>query len=231
MRVRASIIAILFLGSACGPSPREPAAPMPAPAPAPTPDRPDPVPTPQPRPPADTAGPVFTVEMWPGEGVPVFESLGTPLTLRTRPSPSAPVAGIARVPAGERVTYDDTRYQTIAPASILTLAPATIEGRVLGSIRLLSRAQYYSDDYPNTVITLPQGSRFEFLQYRAEGTCFVRVDGRVIEAEACPSHDPELFRVTGEPVTRWWIHLPSAPGASGWLLVTERAVKLADRTF
>ncbi|MEX2180385.1 MAG: hypothetical protein WD801_16840 [Gemmatimonadaceae bacterium] len=228
MRLRLLVLATLVSACARG---GQPAAEPPAPAPESAPRVP-PSAAPAPATPArDPVRPAFEIGIWPGEGIPVFESRGVQLTLREQPYPDARVSALVRIPAGERITYDASRYQTIAPVTVHVLAPTTLDGRRLGAIRLLTPEQYYSDNYPSSVTTFVQGARFELLQHRAEGTCFVRVSGQVIDAESCPTFDDQAFRVSGEPDTRWWIHIPGAPNASGWLLVTDTAVKQLDRTF
>ena len=75
------------------------------------------------------------------------------------------------------------------------------------------------------------GLNIEYLQYRAEGTCFVRLSGVVIDADPCPINDKAMFRLETEPKIEWWIHVVLPDNSVGWLLVTDSRVKLVDREF
>jgi hypothetical protein len=75
------------------------------------------------------------------------------------------------------------------------------------------------------------GDRVEFLQYRAEVTCFVRVDGAVIDAERCPATDARFFAVESKPVLEWWIEVVADGKPRGWLQVEPSTVKHVRRAF
>jgi hypothetical protein len=174
--------------------------------------------------------PVFEVELWPGEGTPVITAVRDDLELLRSPSPEAANAGSLRVRTGARISYDSTRVQTMAPAMVTVTDSSSLRGRFLGDLRLLSRDRYYSDAFRDTTISLTPSERFEYLQPRAEGSCFVRIDGSVVEANPCPTHDSTSFRVSGEPELRWWI-LVSGGSARGWLLVSDSTAKVVRRDF
>ena len=72
------------------------------------------------------------------------------------------------------------------------------------------------------------GDTFDYLQYRSEGTCFVRVAGKTMDAELCPTERKE-FRLDARPTTEWWIHLTVNGKPAGWLLVTDATVKDVGR--
>ena len=55
---------------------------------------------------------------------------------------------------------------------------------------------------------------FEYLQYRAEGTCFIRIERRVIDAD-CPAYMKSMFKVEIEPKTELWIHVVFPGGPAG----------------
>jgi len=102
---------------------------------------------------------------------------------------------------------------------------------MLGDVRILARQRYYSDEFQRGGITLRPPATFEYLQDRAEGTCFVRVNGQVIDADVCPAHDDSVFRVTGTPQTQLWIRVAEPGRPAGWLRVDDGAVRLVGRTF
>ena len=184
-----------------------------------------------PRGPDSRTAPAFEVGLWPGEGIPVITAVRGGLPLRQSPSSDAAAEGVLGVAPGARITYDSTRLQTIAPATVrIADGGAVVHGRFLGALRSLSRDRYYSDAPRDTTIDLAPSMRFEYLQPRAEGTCFVRIDASVIEADPCPTHDTASFAVSGEPELRWWIFVTS-DSASGWLLVSDSTAKVVRREF
>jgi hypothetical protein len=61
-----------------------------------------------------------------------------------------------------------------------------------------------------------------------QGTCFVRIDESVIDAEAFPTIDTATFRLELEPKTEWWIHA-TVGDVEGWILVDKSTVREVDR--
>lgn len=175
--------------------------------------------------------PVFESGLPPGEGIPVVEALRTQLPLRASPNATARVVHTLTVKAGDRLTYDATRYQTVRGGEVRVRAAASVEGRNLGATRYLSRDQYYTGSFRDTVIELNPPATIQYLQYRAEGTCFVRVGTRVIDADPCPIQDSTKFALREQPKTLWWIRVTTATGPSGWLLLTDSTARVVDRTF
>jgi hypothetical protein len=176
------------------------------------------------------SAPSFEVGLWPGEGIPVIAAARGALTLLQSPSPDAAVAGTLSVGTGSRITYDSTRLRTIVPAVVKATDGAMVRGRFLGALRSLSRDRYYSSAFPDTTISVGTRSRIEYLQRRAEGSCFVRIDGAVLEANPCPVLDSADFAVAGEPELRWWI-FARGDSAAGWLLLSDTTAKVVRREF
>lgn len=180
---------------------------------------------------ADTSStPVFEVGLWPGEGIPVIAAVRDEIPLLRSPSPEAASAGSLSAAAGSHITYDSTRVQTISPATVRVADSAVVRGRFLGAVHVLSRDRYYSDVFRDTILAFAPSERFEYLQPRAEGSCFVRIDGSVVEADPCPTHDSASFALSGEPELRWWIFV-TGDSASGWLLVSDSTAKVVRREF
>jgi hypothetical protein len=176
------------------------------------------------------ADPVFEVDIWPGEGIPVVHAVRADLPLREAPDIAAAIVGTLNAKAGEQIRYDSTRVQTVSPAVVRIVGAAAVRGRSLGMLRHLSRSQYYSNAFRDTTIPLDPSVGMEYLQYRAEGTCFVRIGNQVVDADPCPLIDTTRFAVTGEPETLWWIRALGLT-ASGWLLVSDSTATVVDRTF
>jgi hypothetical protein len=102
---------------------------------------------------------------------------------------------------------------------------------MLGSVNRFSREDYYKGKFAPALMDVQPGMNVEYLQYRAEGTCFVRIAGNVIDADSCPANDKSKFRVETEPKTEWWIHIVFSGVSAGWLLVTDSSVKAVNREF
>jgi hypothetical protein len=171
----------------------------------------------------------FTVDLWPGEGRPIFEAVAPQLRLHEQPSTSSRVVDTARVRPRQRLSFDETRYRTMKPGTFVVLTPTTITGRTLGVVGRVSRADYYSASFGAARVAMKAGDRIEYLQYRAEGTCFVRIEGSVIDAAPCPTEKPAEFRLEAKPLTEWWIHVIEDGRPRGWLLVTDASAKVVDR--
>ena len=171
----------------------------------------------------------FEVDLWPEEGRPVFEAVAPRLRLYEQPSQSSRLVDTARVGRGQRLSFDETRYRTIKPGQLLVLTSTTITGRTVGDVARVSRSDYYSNKFAPVRVAVRAGDRIEYLQYRAEGTCFVRAEGSVIDAAPCPTEQPTQFRLEAKPVTEWWIHLVADGKTRGWLLVTDATAKVVAR--
>jgi hypothetical protein len=174
--------------------------------------------------------PAFEVDIWPGEGIPVVHAARVNLPLREAPATAAAIVGRLTTKAGERIRYDSTRFQTVRPAVVRIAGEAVVRGRSLGTLRHLSRDGYYSNAFRDTTISLNPSVAMEYLQYRAEGTCFVRIGNQVVDADPCPIMDTTKFAVTGKPETLWWIRALGST-ASGWLLISDTTATVVNRTF
>jgi hypothetical protein len=75
--------------------------------------------------------------------------------------------------------------------------------------------------------TFKKGDSFEYLQYRAEGSCIVRWKGEIYSIEYCPWLDVEntQFTIETEPVNEWWIRVTKGHNALGWLLIDKSTVE------
>lgn len=173
----------------------------------------------------------FEIELWPGEGRPQFQAVANELAIHATPSSSAKIVRRLGVAPGQDIAFDETRYRTTASGQLLVLAATHITGRVLGPTRSLTRDAYYSGEFPRQAVACRQGDVVEYLQYRAEGTCFVRVGGQVVDADPCPAQDDRTFRLATKPKTEWWIRVVRDRIPIGWVLVDEKSVKQSGRRF
>jgi hypothetical protein len=172
---------------------------------------------------------IFEVDLWPEEGRPVFAAAAERLRLHEHPSKSSRVVETLSVRPKQRLTFGDTRFRTMKAGRFLVLTSTTITGRTLGDLRRLSKPDYYSGKFGHARVAVKAGERIEYLQYRAEGTCFVRIGGSVVDAALCPTEKPTEFRLEAKPVTEWWIHVLVDGKARGWLIVSDATVKVVAR--
>jgi hypothetical protein len=175
------------------------------------------------------ASAVFESDLWPGEGIPVFEAVAQQLRLQELPSAASRVVEILTVKPKQQLTFEGTRYRTMKVGQFRVLAPTAVTGRRLGGISRLSKPDYYSGKFGPARVDVAPGDTIEYLQYRAEGTCFVRIAGAVIDADPCPTQKKAEFTLVAEPVTEWWIQITVAGQSVGWLLITGSTAKVIGR--
>ena len=180
---------------------------------------------------AQAPGGVFEIELWPGEGRPQFQAVANELAIHETPSSSAKIARRLTVAPGQDIAFDETRYRTTESGHLQVLAATHITGRVLGPIRSLTRDAYYKGRFARQAVACKQGDVIEYLQYRAEGTCFVRVGDQVVDADPCPAQDDETFRIATKPKTEWWIRVVVDRVPVGWAMVDGKGIKQNGRTF
>lgn len=180
---------------------------------------------------SDTTTVTFAIDLWPGEGIPVIEMRRDELLLHADPDQASPVVDTLRGRIGQRVAFDSTRYQTIQSGTIAFLETGSVTGRDFGIVRHLPLESYYQADMAEVAIPVSAGDSVEFLQHRAEGTCFVKIGDRVIDAEPCPGFGRDSVLVVRQPETQWWIRVRGHGGAFGWLLVSDSTARSARREF
>jgi len=171
----------------------------------------------------------FASGLWPGEGRPRFAAKTSVLVLRRDPHRQSPVAARVSTKPGASLEFDDTRYRTVRPGEVVAVADGVLQARNFRRISFLSADDYYRNA-PLQDIPYQKGTSFEYLQYRAEGNCFVRLDGEIIETDICATLD-DKFRLLSEPITEWWVRVVIFGKPKGWLLIDETTVQFLDRQF
>ena len=177
-----------------------------------------------------TSASIFEIDLWPGEGIPVFEATSQQLQLHELPSASSRVSKALNVSVGQRISFDDTRYGTTQAGRIRAYTDSHVMGSMIGKMNHLSRDDYARGKFAPVNVEVRTGTSFEYLQYRAEGNCFVRIDGNVISVWPCPTIENSEFETIAEPKIEWWIHVVNDK-AQGWLLVVDANVKEVKREF
>ncbi len=90
----------------------------------------------------------------------------------------------------------------------------------LGQTDYISSANYYHDGGEQIVVRLKEGAEIEYLQYRAEGSGFVRWQGLILDVPYLPwLGSSDEFEMVARPVAESWLRVQHrAAGGSGWLL-------------
>lgn len=176
---------------------------------------------------AATSSEEFVSHLWPGEGRPRLVARVTSLSLRREPHANAPLAGELKVAAGTLLEFDESRYRTTNAGKIVALRDGALRARKLGRFKVLS-AQAYRAAGPFESIDFKKGDAFDYLQYRAEGACLVRLEGELLEAETCPAFD-DRFEVLAEPTVEWWVRLVVGGEPKGWLRVERGEIDFLHR--
>ncbi len=178
---------------------------------------------------------MFEVGLWPEEGRPRLVAGTTVLLPRTEPRNDAPTGTAVHFKKGQAVEFGETVYRTLVPGRFRFLKDGQVKGRRFGSIMRLSPDDYYSDRYPTDSFPVRVGEVIDYLQYRAEGTCFVRIRGEVVDADPCPDvltgSVERLVNVDVKPKTEWWVQVVLNGRPAGWLLVDGKNVRERGRTF
>ena len=164
---------------------------------------------------------VFELELWPDEGRPSVCRGKERLELRAQPVESTKIVSTWTGRTGANLAFDATLYyRTRTPGFVVARTSASITGRDFADATHVTRSDYYSSEHSSVRVEVIPGQVFEYLQDRAEGTCFVRVSRRVIEADLGPV-EPSRFTVRSSPRTEWWIHITQG-SVRGWLLTSRR---------
>jgi hypothetical protein len=175
--------------------------------------------------------PSFESDFWPEEGRPVFAARTPPLLLHSRPRFDAPQIAQVTVEVGQVVDYVRFRYRTVRPGVLLAKAFLHLRGRNLGATEYVAKADYYHHGGELVDLYLTPGDRIEYLQYRAEGTAFIRWQGLVIDTDFISvGENPDIVDVT-LPVTESWVQvLTPTLTDGGWVNVDQHLTEI-NRIF
>ncbi|MDE2757233.1 MAG: hypothetical protein OXU26_02780 [Acidobacteriota bacterium] len=120
------------------------------------------------------------------------------------------------------------------PVLVVVHKDYALTGRNLGRTDYVSQANYYHDGGELVTLQLESSDRLEYLQYRAEGSGFIRWQGLVLDIESLPwlgSNRP--LELVVNPVNEAWIRVESeSDTTTGWIPVDEdETVFEIDRKF
>lgn len=163
--------------------------------------------------PARAQGSGFVYEGWPGEGRPVLtvtREIGIALADR----PGGPGGAPCTVARGETLDFERSVVRTERPGEVTLDAPHPVPpgSTNFGAVSGLSREQQYAAAPAGVVpAELRPDQRIEHLAYRAEGTCYYRVEREVLGTMCF--HD-----AAQDAATSWWVRT-TCGGEAGWLRV------------
>ena len=165
----------------------------------------------------------FESEFWPEEGIPIFKTKANRLELRSRPNSDAPIIAPMSTVIGSRIEFAGFRYRTIRPGRVIVHEDCELTGRNLGLADYVSHSNYYEDEGELITLQIQPNDQLEYLQYRAEGSGFIRWQGLVLDVEYLPwlASDRPL-ELVADPVTEGWIRVRAESATpAGWILIDE----------
>jgi hypothetical protein len=167
---------------------------------------------------------VFSVGLWPNEGKPTLSSLGKPIPVFKMPSSKSAKIGDLALKKAQTINFSDAVTITLKPGLILFNKGSELKGTDYGSVTTLSRDEYYDRGTPFNEKTT-KDETFEYLQYRAEGSFFIRRKGKIFALESGP-------KPLSQPTIEWWVRLklPKNKLDAGWIKF-ESAMMQDQRQF
>ena len=171
----------------------------------------------------------FECDIWPGEGRPRLRATG-PLDIHATPARESASSRLS-VSTSTDLTFDRVVTRTTTAVPVTVLQPTSMSGTRFGPVARVMRDDYYGNRASRGHVNVTAENRIEYLQYRAEGECFVRVDGVVWAVEDCPTRFKDTYAVQGEPVVEFWARIVQQAGPAGWVLVDGQQVKVIGRAF
>lgn len=179
---------------------------------------------------ASPDAPVFQSGVGQGEGIPVFRVLSAGVALHQAPIATSAIVGPLGITPGEAVPYSEVRQHTLDPGLVRAEVDIALSGRDFGPVDFVSREAYEDEGTPEISVQLTASKTLEYLMDRAEGSCFLSINGHVIEADTCPA--PPDFTRALEPATERWILVIAADGSpAGWARVATGSLEETDRVF
>ncbi|NES05976.1 MAG: hypothetical protein F6K22_26130 [Okeania sp. SIO2F4] len=164
---------------------------------------------------------LFSIDLWPGEGIPRFKSKMNLQPLLRPNLDSPPVTGL-EVKKGTILNFTETLYQTIESGLVIIEQTQKLEVTNYGNIKYLSRDAYYSSG-KQTNLTLKKGDQINVLQNRAEGQMFFEYQGNIYAGWCKPCYSASYK-------TAWWVKV-TLLSKSGWVLINENTVEFLQREF
>jgi hypothetical protein len=162
-------------------------------------------------------GPVLSADVEPPPGL--LEVGDATVELRDAPTPAAAVTTTITRESADSIQLARVRVVTRVAGRVRAVsADARVTGSDFGTVTHVAVRRSLANE-PAVDVPIPTGQLLTLLQDTERG-CFVRLDGRVIDAVPCPAGDPG-FEVESRPRVEWWGFLRLSDGRSGWTLIAR----------
>ena len=148
-------------------------------------------------------GLAFESALFPGEGPIRVRASGDEMVLRKAPMAYAGIADTIRIAQGEIIKVSNARFRTVVPGLFLVSDDCSIDGKRYGRVFYLSRLDYYRGGGKWETFRFSKRDTIEYLQYRAEGSAFLRMDGIVIKAELLTPESVALREIRSPQLELW----------------------------
>lgn len=170
----------------------------------------------------------FETDLMPGEGKPVIVAK-MELKLREKPSTDSLLVKGITIPKGQRINFIETIYRTKKSGLAKVHTSFSSPARTYGTVDSLSRNDYYFKG-KQISIDLKEGDTIEYLQERAEGSCFIRYNGEIMAFDLLVYEFNNKLEIIREPETELWVRVIDGNKKSlGWMLLDANTVKEIDR--
>lgn len=162
---------------------------------------------------------VFSVGLWPNEGKPALSSLGKPIPVFKMPSSKSAKIGDLTLKKAHTINFSDAVTITLKPGLIMFNKGSELKGTDYGKVTALTKDEYYDRGTPFNG-KIASDETLDYLQYRAEGSFFIRRNGKVLALESGP--EP-----LSKPMTEWWVRLKLTKNKldSGWIKIQSDMVQ------
>ncbi len=172
----------------------------------------------------------FETSIAPGEGRKRFRSPSDSLQLHSAPSIHSWVIKNLKVKSGAEIAYDQKRFRTITPGLLIAEKSGSISGTNYGVISYLSVEDYNRFRGARKDFEYAAKDTIEYLQYRAEGTGFIRLDNQVLAVDLTSQKVANLLQVR-DPVVEFWIRvIDTDSNPIGWYRIRDRSYFSGPKT-
>ena len=176
-------------------------------------------------------GSAFESALFPGEGPIRIRASGDEMVLRKAPMAYAGIADTIWLAQGEIIKWSNARFRTVVPGLLLVSEDCAIDGSRYGRVFYLSIMDYYRGSGKWETFRFSKRDTIEYLQYRAEGYAFLRMDGTVISAELLSPKSAALREIRS-PQLELWIEVEDKDGKPlGWFRLGDDFVHRQTRAI
>lgn len=138
---------------------------------------------------------VFSIDLWPEEGKPSLVATGKPVKVFKEPTTRSSLIGTLTIEKDSVILFGDVRTVTVKVGVVKFAKGDETDATDFGNVASMNRQQYDDKGKP-VVVKFTKDETVDYLQYRAEGSFFVRRGGNVLAFSGGPEPSPP-------PVVEW----------------------------